>query len=232
MKNAIKNRRTLRFDSKAFSGFSKDFQIVSKAHDYTTLKSLSSKIKKPENIFKLTNQVYFNPKIVRQNIRRANQQTFSFPSKKLKELLRLNEIESTQVLDLNNALILYRASQLFNLPPLIFLAEEMQTPIEYACNEMQIDLADLHKETDYKKIRERILICNKHVLGSLKALAKHLQVEQKRVYEYLNDLERGNILSALAKVFYPSMLWIWFYGIDDIELIDNINAFYTKEIVY
>lgn len=222
----IKNRNT--FWQQLNSNFDFNFKMPSFNNKSVPLKKIPSKFKESKNIFECIGQVQFNPPTVRKNIKRTNQQTFVLPPKELNKLLNLNRTSRTHLMNLDEALILFKAGKLFNLPPLLFLSPDMQTPLDYACEKTHQPIPN--KNTDHDSLKKLIVLCSKRTHGNLTGTAKEINVPRTAISKYLLTTKVDFSLAAFAKIFHPCYLWIWLYGHNDVEFIDAIASFYTIEL--
>lgn len=223
------NRKVLFWKGKNIP-FHKDFKLPDFGTKTIQFKDLPQKFKKPINIFECIGQFEFIPSVVRNNIRRANEQTLSLSQKELNERLNLDWITNRHSLNLKEASILFSAEKFFNLPPLLFLSPTMQTPIEYACDKLSISIP--RKNVSPEHFKKKINTCSKRALGNTKKLAEELQIPPSKLYHQLSNIKLDIFIPTIANVFYPSYLWCWLYAENDYALIEEINNFYLDELKY
>lgn len=181
--------------------------------------------------FSLIGRCWFNTKTVKDNITRLNKQSLKLESKKLKGLLPFydNNSNTNQLLSAEKILLLIKAGRLFSVPPLLILTENMQTPYEYACE--QLNRKHLPQTISGETFKKRFKLYVYAHCGNFGNLYQKANVTTKTVKKHV-PLENDILLPYLTQYINLYGLWIVLCEEDDIALEDKIVEYYLSVLHY
>ena len=181
--------------------------------------------------FNLIGRCWLNTKTVKDNIKRLNEQSLKLESKKLKRLLPFydNNSHTNQLLSAEKILLLIKAGRLFSVPPLLLLTENMQTPYEYACE--QLNRKHLPQTISGETFKKRFKLYVYAHCGNFGKLYKKANITSKKFNEH-TPLEHDILLPYLTQCIEPYGLWIVLSKEDDFDLEDEIIDYYLSVLHY
>ena len=175
--------------------------------------------------------VYFNKEIVRKNIKRLNDQTLQLPDKKWQLLVKFENSVNYRKHTLTDeeALILIRAGYLYSVPPLLTVTENMETPLEYAC-EMTGEQSFPPLVTE-ERLNEELKLMILGSAGSYSRWYRQNKINSKRVRANA-PLIHSPLLSYMTQSEAPYELWILLYDLKRVWLADFMIEYFENVLQY